>query len=288
MTYGDGSDTRIPIANWNSWRLGARGILTWLVMEALDVKRYPWHPDASQAQAPVGNEADGVLKILAEHLDTPQKIQDALDEIRRIYDHTQSVFRRRGQRTVTLCRSLYDGEPKRGMDGYATRVLRMAEAAKALRKPDFELPSNVLTSWCTGGDYGGYPLTIEIEHPVENIVWGCDVISSKGVHPMLSAVESGEWVIANRSLDGRISIPVGAVRYNSRPEKCYKDFRTGRWQEDNDTPEVQQEAARHYLDKHQSMLAPVAGYAMPHHHHGLLRLNWADRIKLAMRVLRTR
>lgn len=290
ITYGDGSDTRIPIGNWNSWSFGARGILTWLVMDALNVKRYPWHPDVCQAHAPQGKEAKGVLRIIEEHLDSPRKIQDALDEVRRIYDHTQSVFMRHGIQSIKLHRSLYDGDVGsrvEGYGGYASKILSMSEAAKELQNDRFEIPTNVLTSWCEAAEYSDYPVTIQVEHPVENIVWGSDVIASKGWHPMQSAVESGEWVVLNRSLDGRLCIPLSGVFSRPTPSQwipAHKHHQRLFSSED----QTSEERARQYLDHQRSNLAPLKGYTMPHYHSGLLHLNWRDRLKIAMRVLKTR
>lgn len=287
MTYGDGSATKVPISNWNSWGLGSRGILTWLVMEALNVRRHPWHPDACQASAPIEEEAAGALKILKEHLDTPYKVEIALGEIRRIYDHTQSVFKRRGIRTVQLHRSLYDGDEGGGEEGYATTILDMSRAAKRLNHEHFDLPSNVLTSWCEGAGYASYPVTIQVEHPVENVLWSSDVIASKGEKPTSSAVESGEWIVLNRSLNGLLSVPADGVIVH-RNSNLWRPSYDLEERIDSCKGLTSEERAEKYLAKQRGKLAPLKGYSIPHYRQGLLNLRWRDRLKIALQVMRTR
>ena len=282
ITYGDGSDLKLPIGNWNSWSFGARGILTWLVMEALNVRRYPWHPDACQAHAPQGPELEGAFRLFEEHLPTPETVQDALDEILRFYEHTQSVFAKQGRRTLTLHRSLHDGS-----QGYATQILSMAEASKELQLDHFELPTNVLSSWSEAPGYCHYPVTIRVEYPVEDVLWGSDVIASKSWQPMKSAVESEEWVVVNRSLDGRLSIPVTGVVTRLAPES-WAPMHKCSYRSHQIRGATSQESARKYLDQQRRTLAPLKGNSVPFRHSGLLFLNWRDRLKLAIRVLTSR
>ncbi|WP_206003778.1 hypothetical protein, partial [Pseudomonas viridiflava] len=282
ITYGDGSALKLPIGNWNSWSFGARGILTWLVMEALKVRRYPWHPDACQANAPHRPESEEVFKVLEEHLPSPQAVQDAVDEILRIYEHTQSVFAEQGRRTVTLHRSLHDGP-----EGYASQILSMAEASKDLDLDHFQLSTNILSSWSEAAGYAGYPVTIQVEHPVENVIWGSDVIASNGFNPMQSAVESEEWIVVNRALDGRLRVPVKGVVSKSIPEKWVSMHRHS-YAPSYSNGKTKQEHARIYLDKQQRVLAPLQGSSLPFHHSGVLHLRWCDRFKLAMRLLTLR
>lgn len=92
MTYVGGVKNDYPIENWNKWSIGSRGIFTWLFMDALDIKRHLWHPDACQRAAPRDKEYQGVIDALNNEFNDRARMQAAVDEIRRIYNHTQNVF----------------------------------------------------------------------------------------------------------------------------------------------------------------------------------------------------
>ncbi|GGM32884.1 hypothetical protein ACFQDN_22735 [Pseudomonas asuensis] len=66
---------------------GTCGILTWLVSQAPNVHRHPWHPDVCQANTPIDKKEE-TLRLLKEQFDTDEKVQVAINEIRRIYKWT--------------------------------------------------------------------------------------------------------------------------------------------------------------------------------------------------------
>jgi len=289
MTYGDdaeslGKHAPYRIGNWNSWGLAPRGILTWLVSQALNVHRLPWHPDVCQATRPYGAEEEETFRLFSEQFDSHEKVQAAVAEIRRIYDFTQDVFRRQGRSTITLKRSLADGAQGSDTEGYASRIAGCAKAAKFLGRRSFDMPSNILTSWSGGGYYGGYPVTITIEHPVENIVWCSGVIASRSNNPRGAAVEDGEWVIVDRSLTGLISIPVDAVSITAGAENRLESIYLAKERTWYATDESEQQRAERYLKSQYERLEPLNGYTLPHHHPAKLNLSWRQRIGLAWQV----
>jgi hypothetical protein len=292
MTYGDVAkkdENHLPykVGNWNSWSLAPRGILTWLVSQALNVHRHPWHPDVCQANTP-SNEMAETLRLLHEQFDTEGKVQAAIDEICRIYEHTQSVLKRKGLTTVTLSRSFQDEATNSMDEGYASRVAGCSQAAKSIGQSSFKMPSNILTSWCEGSGYSNYPVTITVDHPIENVIWFSDVIASRGENPQSPALESGEWIIINRSLDGLISIPTNSVmvknwdRVKPQLESAYlADYGYIRNELRSD-----HEKAQRYLDSNSRQLEPLQGFAYPHYHPAKLPLSWAKRVALTWETYR--
>jgi len=292
MTYGDVAKTdenhlSYNVGNWNSWSLAPRGILTWLVSQALNVHRHPWHPDVCQANTPIDKKEE-TLRLLKEQFDTDEKVQVAIDEIRRIYQHTQSVLKRKGLTTVTLSRSFQDEAANDMDEGYASRVAGCSQAAKFLGQSSFEMPSNILTSWCKGAGYSNYPVTITVDHPIENIVWLSGVIASRGENPHSPAVESGEWIIINRSLDGQISIPANSVtvkNWDKVKPQLESSFLADRGYRRNEF-RSDHEKAKCYLESKSGQLEPLRGFAYPHYHPAKLPLSWAKRVALTWETYR--
>lgn len=290
MTYGDHElpdEKRLPIVNWNTWGLAPRGILTWLATQAMGVSRFPWHPDQCQIQPPDGDQKTGALQVLKEHFGKPALVKDGVRQMREIYEHTQTVFRRRNQKTIVLYRSFCDDTYQKDGQGYADRLLSMACAAKLLGRDRFEINTNILTSWSKGAGYGANPITIRVEHPVENIFWGSDLIASKSSRAEKSAVESGEWVIFDPSLQGRLVVPVNGIvkgqvgnDWVPQYERLYRHFHSSQ------PSKTTAEEAEEYLQMQAEYLEPILIDKLHTYPHRVLTLNFRQRLILALQIIR--
>ncbi|OLY75736.1 hypothetical protein AU074_21970 [Pseudomonas sp. ATCC PTA-122608] len=290
MTYGDHEspgESGLPIVNWNTWGLAPRGILTWLATQAMGVSRFPWHPDQCQTQTPVEGQKAGALDVLMEHFGSPALIQEGVRQMREIYEHTQAVFRRRNQKTVVLHRSFCDNTHQKDSQGYADRLLSMACAAEFLGHEHFEINTNILTSWCEGAGYGANPISIRVEHPVENVFWGSDLIASKGGRVEQPAVESGEWVIFDPSLRGRLIVPVdGVVKGHKGPEWIPQYERLQQYSRASQRLKTPTQVAEEYLQKQADHLEPILFGTLPIYRHRLLTLSFWQRVILALQIIR--
>ena len=290
MTYGDHElhgEKRLPIVNWNTWGLAPRGILTWLATQAMEVSRFPWHPDQCQIRPPVEDQKAGALQVLKEHFGDPALVKDGVRQMREIYEHTQAVFRRRNQKTIVLHRSFCDDTYQEDGKGYADRLLSMASAAKLLGHSSFEINTNILTSWCKGAGYGANPITIRVEHPVENVFWGSDLIASKSSRVEKSAVESGEWVIFDPSLQGRLVIPVdGVVKGKTGDDWIPLYERSHRSSHASQPLKTLTQEAKEYLQKQAEQLEPILIDKLHTYPHRVLTLNFRQRLILALQIIR--
>lgn len=274
LTYGDQApgdiSPRLPISNWNVWSLGTRGILTWLLTEALSLRRWPWHPDYTQQTTPSDIERPNALSTLEKYFGNATQIESAAEELRRMYDHTQRYFKAQGIKTVVLHRSF--GDQADLNHRYASWLVSCFKAAQQLERPSFSVPAHILSSWCVGAAYSTYPVTIRVEHPVEDVLCFSELLESKE-RPDKPALESGEWIIINRALDGCLTLPTNALVNCKFSEDWKPSFGVGK-DTDNKSAEKLLEAAR-------TKMEPFTGFIKP-----LFDLEPKSRIGLKARFLR--
>ncbi|MCK9815159.1 hypothetical protein M1B35_13715 [Pseudomonas sp. MAFF 302046] len=225
MTYGDGAKAPYRITNWNAYGLVARGLLTWLAQRTFNQNRFPWHPDTCFTEMPDKDqeELEQLRKLLADWSAERFLLEDACRVLREIYVHTQCVLASSGCTTIKLGRGLNDIDANGRLNhesGYATRMARSALAAERLNEDSFLFPTNVLSSWSQGG-YGHYPVILTMQLPIESVLWGSATVGSKDPSISSSAVEPGEWVVANFAPDALLKIPVTAVN-NKLKVKVFK------------------------------------------------------------------
>jgi len=213
LTYGDGRVLEEGLGNWNGNSTAVRAIVSWLVRRALGIDRFPWHADYALTSRP--DEIEAVRRWF-EKLQQPGALDEVCEELMNIYAHTQQVLRREKISHYKLCRSL-DSK-------YAALLVNMQSAAAYLGLPGFVVSMDALTSWGTSS-YSNYPVTIELTIPARNMLWGSKTIQSFGKGTDATAVEQGEWLVANRAIDGRFFIPVGAVTRKKIDEESVVHFK---------------------------------------------------------------
>lgn len=213
LTYGDGSQTLLEIGgNWSGGRgfPVVKGILTWLVMQALHIERLPWMPDTPMTFVPEHKKLRSALLTLAQ---SPREITAACNEIVALHQHTQTHFSTRGVTTVRLGRGYKNDDFGKNLaGGYATAVLRLAEAARLLGKQRITIPHDIITSWARSDSYTGCVAGVTMDIPVEDIFCGADILQPRPNAVGTFAMESGEWLVLNRSCMGTIEVPVAGIR----------------------------------------------------------------------------
>lgn len=213
LTYGDGSPG--PIGLRANWSIGhgfdvVKGLITWLVMRALNIQRLPWMTDSTYAAIPY--EYKRLELALQYFLKYPDMVDDACAEIKAIYDHTQEWFAKQGQAVIRLGRGYKNDKSSRIYGEYANTLLRQAEAATHLELNMIEVPHDVITSWGSSCEYTACVAGVEMDIPIGNILCGADTLEPRENAHGRNAMESGEWLVLNRRLDGLMKLPVAAIR----------------------------------------------------------------------------
>lgn len=248
------------------------GLMTWLVMRALKVERFPWHPDSRAREKPSDKNAVVLNSFLKALIANPAKLDRICQEILDIQACTRSYLNPPGK-TIKLQRSVKDLE--KTSEGYATRLYNAQQAAIQMDLSHFWFPVDGLTSWGTG-PYTNNDVLIEMDIDIDDIVWVGEIFH----HGPGSGTtgESGEYVVVNRACDGRMKIPTGAVSpIGDPPVITQKSF-------------ADRESAKAYLKKASRTLgAPAATWCLEHNdgskRHPPLPLK--ERIAKAYRVLVT-
>jgi len=215
LTYGDGTPSRLGLgSNWNVDHGAARPLLTLVAMMAFGIVRLPGRHDRCFARDLCDERARAALARIDRAM-----LEEAAHDARALHAHTQRVLAGQGLAAVRLHRSLHNvGEGRWGerLDaGYASFVSQVDDAALRLGRTSFCIPMDILSSWCVG-PYGLFQVVMEVDVPIENIAWCSALIASRAGNPDAPALEAGEWVVLNRSLDGVVSLPAGCVVH--RPE----------------------------------------------------------------------
>jgi hypothetical protein len=213
ITYGDGlsKDQRVNIGNWSNYEPMAVGVLTWLAMRAFDVHRLPWCSDRNMATVP------GEYKRV-EILEDVSAVSAICTEFKTLQMHTVSQLKG-SAKTVRLARAL--GDVSNTVDpylqvqstGYATLVAKLDAAANHLQRKKFHIEMDVLNSWHGGGGYGGGKnVVMTVDVPKTDVLWVSQVVASRdSKNSERSAVESGEWIVINRSPSGVVALQVGCI-----------------------------------------------------------------------------
>lgn len=212
LTYGAGSNE--PIlglrGNWScghDFRIN-RGILTWLVMRALQVERLPWMTDQIFTEIPFTTvDLHGVLQKLKD----TSLVEGACEEIREIYRCTQEWYAQQDVPTLRLGRGFRNEEFNGQPGNYATAVLRKAQAARMLGKSHIAIPVDVLSSWGRSAKYSDCVAGISLDIHAADVLCCAETLAPRPGAIGWNAMESGEWIVIHRAVDGILKVPVDNV-----------------------------------------------------------------------------
>ncbi|MDG0802926.1 hypothetical protein [Pectobacterium polaris] len=217
LTYNDGDKVRVIPELKACWSAGSgfsivKGVLTWLTMRALNIERLPWMSDWPFTFVHRNKKAlQGVLSYMEKH---PQEVDNACNELKDIYNHTQSFYSEK--ETLRLGRGYknlddeYSGFDEYG--NYAKTVYIHAKASEFLGSKYIEVPHDVITSWGYSSGYAKCIVGVEMNIPVKDILCSYETISPCECEIQHSAIESGEFLVLNRNWNGMIEIPVNEVK----------------------------------------------------------------------------
>jgi len=200
------------IRGFNSVKGDGYALLVYFAMQVLGVSRLPFCQDRVFTKGLWQQEP--FRNFLTNDL-TDSVVEEIIHEVRALYDHVQSAFKQKGIKTVNLrreihrhdgCESDYCGVHN---DGYAERIVMLKKSAELLGMEEVEINMDVLNSF---GDEGEYwkGLTLRLEIPVTDVLYCSNLIADREGEEK-HTVETGEWVVVNRSLTGVVGIPTDSI-----------------------------------------------------------------------------
>lgn len=217
LTYNDGDKVAAVPELKACWSIGSgfsivKGVLAWLTMRALNIERLPWMSDYPFTFIDKSNEnaLQGVLSYMEKH---PAEIDRACEELKKIYNHTQSYYA--GKTSFRLGRGYKDLNGTHlavnDSDGFAKTVYIRARAAKLLGEELIHIPHDVITSWGAGNDYSGCIVGVMKDIPVQDILCSYETIAPREFEIQSGAIERGEFLVINRNWNGMLEISVEDV-----------------------------------------------------------------------------
>lgn len=178
--------------------------LTYFVSQALGFRRLPFHEDRYYGRFIEAFHRQNAKNYL--HLDADD-IHEIVEEVKLVYQHTQKKLKEASLTKVKLKRRIAANET-----GYAQTIMKLKDCAELLGLETIEFEMDTLNSFSDDGTYGHLAdVTIEHEFPAEDILYCSNLVKSSDTSLL---VESGEWVVLNRSPTGVVEFPVKSIRYD--------------------------------------------------------------------------
>lgn len=177
-------------------------LLTYFVSQALNFRRLPFYEDRIYCKyiQKRRHQSDREINNISQ-----DDIDAIVEEIRAIYEHTQEHLKEASLATVKVRREVASNET-----GYAETIMKLKECAEVLGQKTIQFDMDTLNSF---GDEGAYKhladVTIEHEFPASDVLYCSNLIETEGSRDLM---ETGEWVIINRSPTGLVEFPVASIK----------------------------------------------------------------------------
>jgi hypothetical protein len=203
----------VKIKPWpHSKALGAI-VLTWLVQQALDVHRLPFMEDRLLAGHGHDVPREEVFNMIS--LLTPDVVAESVGELKRLYAHVQTQLKAKNVSRVALRRGVQDQggadifriDAGSGTRGYAGELVVRREKAAAIGAQEIAVEMDTLNSWSDDGGYSHYPVQLQKVFDIEDVLFCSALIGGRDTD-----VESGEWVMINRSPTGIVTFMLEDVK----------------------------------------------------------------------------
>ena len=282
VTYGDGLFKGSLAGTIRGLSIGKAlgyALLAFFTQRALGLYRLPYCCDRILSD-PIGGAASNQYADVLREL-TPTRVDTICNELRRLYEHTQQQLAATQSTRIVLRRCVFDTTTSYGQgNAYAQLLFRLASACERAGRSHLQFDMDILNSYGDDWAYSHFPVAIVQEIATEDILYCSNLIKNREpFYPLRHrpAVESGEWVVINRSPTGVVDIPVHAIQLNSQ-------IWIDRFAKSMDLDE-----ARRFIDRFEPVVLRTE--AQFRHastfHQSFLQLKWLERVKIALRVLRT-
>lgn len=195
-----------PIVGFNYGKDNGYQLLSYLTELALGFRRLPWCQDRNYRRGVYYDEK--YIHEILKQLD-PNTIEQLVREVKMIYEHTQAELSKVGLSKVKLVRHIAAKD-----NNYAQTIMGIRSCAELLGKNDIEFEMDILNSFsCEDGAYG-HLSDVQIYHEFDaSDVLYCSSLLHSGEKDRIF-MESGEWVVINRSANGIVSLPTDSVTYD--------------------------------------------------------------------------
>lgn len=194
------------VSGFNYGKGHGYSLLTYFVSQALEFRRMPFFEDRFYSKYIEKNRRPASTSIFQVSTDD---IHEIVEEVNVIYQHTQKKLEEASLSTVNLRREIAANGT-----GYAETLIKLKECAQFLGKETIQFEMDTLNSF---GDEGGYKhladVTIEHEFLARDVLYCSNLIESESGSNLM---ESGEWIIINRSPTGLVELPISSIKYDSK------------------------------------------------------------------------
>lgn len=214
ITYGDGLEKSVLPGFTCTKGLGY-ALLVFFARRALDIYRFPFSEDRKLSETL--NRVNEVT--LHQALDglTGSRIDAITEELNALYQHGQALLQGADLEQVVLTRRLQNEMINHYQEGnYAEQMIRLKLAAEHFGFDTVQVEMDTLNSYGDDGGYGHYPVALTQTLDARDVLYCSQFIASRKNNDSMrtAAVETGEWVMINRSPTGVVDIPASAIEYN--------------------------------------------------------------------------
>ena len=230
------------VRGFNSSKALGYALLSYFASQALGFRRLPFCED--RIYVDYFRRVEESKDVLAQ-LDH-ERVEHIVAETKRLYEHTQTALRNSGLTSVNIKRQIgglnfdwMDRFARHSVHGYAETFVMLQHACDALNVSEFNVEMDTLNSFSDQEDTYHTDVRIELEVPTKDIFY-CSALIGDRANRQPPTVETGEWIVINRSPTGVLPLPTTSLI-----------VRQDLWQLDR---QRSAEYFRSFLDEHQPIV----------------------------------
>jgi len=188
------------VTGFNSGKKFGYALLTYFTTRALNIQRFPFCED--RIYTSYFGQHDCYKNILSQLNES--RIESICSEIRNLYQHTQTQLHKKSLHTVNVGRKI-----KHSTNGYVETIIIIKKASELLGLDSMTVEMDTLNSFGDEGAYYG-EVFLKMNIQASNVLYCSSLIADRVGE--VSTMESGEWVILNRSPNGVITLPLSSIQ----------------------------------------------------------------------------
>jgi len=196
------------IVGFNYGKDNGYALLQYFASRALGIHRLPLCEDRIYFDAGVRAR---ILQPLLAKLDEA-RVAEICAEVVELYKHTQRALAQVGLTEVSLRRELAaKPDSMTRSEDYANTLVRLHRSATLLGLEAVDVEMDTLNSF---GDENAYKrdVTLEVTIPARDVFYCSELIKARD--NVQAPVETGEWVIINRSPNGVVRVPTRSISFD--------------------------------------------------------------------------
>lgn len=244
LGLGGNGNNRKYITGFSRKKDNGYALLIHFLYKALNFKRFSLCEDRVYAEISKDDSFSLLLKSLG-----VGGIEKIIEEVQSIYEFTQKKLQEQGIKTVSLKREIQNiilPDGKTGL-GYGETLLMLKKSCERLDITTTEINMDTLNSF--GDEKEAYKSPIYLELDINSTdIFCCSRLI--GDRSSTSTMESGEWLVINKSPNGLVEIPVSSIKYR---ENLWNEEKYKRCQ--NLPFELSKEKAEEFLERYRSKQA---------------------------------